>query len=148
MLSLGMGRAQVATAPTPQQRLHSSGGYASRESWQGFDGGKAKSCNFRRRRSSLPPVSSYGGCLSLTAFTQQKTVRFNQFPFTPLLEVVGPGGGLSTVLIATPYDDTPVGESPGRRQTVATGQRRRLSSAGNRLAAATAERIGFDGDGF
>jgi hypothetical protein len=74
-----------------------------RESWQVGDGGEANSCNFQRQRLSLLPVLSYGGGLSLITVTQQKTVRFNQFPFTLPLEVVGPGGALSTLLIATPY---------------------------------------------
>jgi hypothetical protein len=68
------------------------------------------------------------------------------------LEVVGPGGSLSTVLIATPYWQ--VGESPGRRhqrqqQTVATGRQRRFffgwgAAGGGDSRAAPA----FDGSGL
>jgi hypothetical protein len=49
--------------------------------------------------------------------------------------------------------ETPVGECPGRRlrrrrHTVATGEYGARPSAGKRLAAATAERTGFVGDGY
>jgi hypothetical protein len=70
MLSLGMGRAQVAATfiqakpgtrgpkswptATSQQRVR----WSSR-SWHGDDGGKANRHNFRRRRSSLLKVLSF-----------------------------------------------------------------------------------------
>jgi hypothetical protein len=53
-----MGWAQSDIASTPQQlRLRPSGGYASVGAWHCGDGGKENSRNFRRRRSSEPPVS-------------------------------------------------------------------------------------------
>jgi hypothetical protein len=86
------------------------------------------------------------------------------------LEVVGPGGSLSTALIAAPMDETAVEEGPGRRLrrrkaeepgTAAMAARRIVAtsavqlrpddcgarpSAGERLAAEAAERTGFVGD--
>jgi hypothetical protein len=47
-------------------------------------------------------LALYGGDFFL-AVIQHKTVRFNQYTFMLSLEVMGPGGSLSTVLIATPY---------------------------------------------
>jgi hypothetical protein len=88
------------------------------------------------------------------------------------LEVVGPGGSLSTALIAAPcgrdasrrvswqtatategggaWHGGDGGEENSRnfRGTVATGRLRRSSLAGERLAAEAAERTGFVGDGL
>ncbi len=70
------------------------------------------------------------------------------------LEVVGPGGSLSTALIATPYRrDASWRESWQAAMAMAAYKLRQdgyggaHSSAGKRLAAALAGRTGFDGNG-
>jgi hypothetical protein len=66
------------------------------------------------------------------------------------LEVVGPGGSLSTVLIATPRQLESVladGYGDGGIQLRPDDNGAR-PSAGERLAAATAEWTGFVGDGL
>jgi hypothetical protein len=78
--------------------------------------------------------------------------RFNQYTFMLSLEVVGPGGSLSTVLIATPYWQDASGVLAGGKGDSGIQLRQdggsAPSSAGERLVAATAERIDFDGDRF
>jgi hypothetical protein len=70
--------------------------------WQGGDSGEANCRNFRRRRSSLPSVLSFTAMAFPCSYITQ-TVHFNQYTFMLSLEVMSPGGSLSTVLIATPY---------------------------------------------
>ncbi len=95
-----MGRAQSAIATTPQQRLRPSSGYASEEpgtvataarrivaTSAGGDRPCRQSCPERRRLSLLLHNNSL----------------LKQFSFMLPLEVMGPGGSLSTELIATPY---------------------------------------------
>ncbi len=70
------------------------------------------------------------------------------------LEVMGPGGSLSTVLIATPYRRDASWRVSWQAATATAAYKLRQDnygarpSAGKRLAAATAERTGFIGDGF
>jgi hypothetical protein len=70
------------------------------------------------------------------------------------LEVMGPGGSLSMVLIATPYRRDASWRVSWQAATVTVAYKLRQDdygacpSAGKRLAAATAERTGFVGDGF
>jgi hypothetical protein len=69
------------------------------------------------------------------------------------LEVVGPGGSLSTVLIAMPYRRDASRRVSWQAITVTAAYKLRRDdcgarpSAGKRLAAATAERTCFVGDG-
>ncbi len=70
------------------------------------------------------------------------------------LEVVGPGGSLSTALIATPYRRDASWRVSWQAATAMAAHKLRKDgyggacpSAGKRLAAALAERTGFDGDG-
>ncbi len=103
MLRLGMGRAQSAIAITPQQRLlRPSGGYAS-GAWHGGDGDEenyvaTSEGGGRPSRQSRPERR----WLFKGDYTTQ-TVRYSQYPFMLPLEVVCPGGSLSTALIAAPY---------------------------------------------
>jgi hypothetical protein len=70
------------------------------------------------------------------------------------LEVMGPGGSLSTALIATPYRRDASRRVSWQAATATAAYKLRPDdygarpSAGKRLAAATAERTGFIGDGF
>jgi hypothetical protein len=68
------------------------------------------------------------------------------------LEVVGPGGSLSTVLVATPYRRDASRRVSWQAITATAAHKLRRDDygarplAGKRLAAATAERTGFVGD--
>jgi hypothetical protein len=70
------------------------------------------------------------------------------------LEVMGPGGSLSTVLITTPYRRDASWRVSWQAATATAAYKLRQDdygtrpSAGKQLAAATAERTGFIGDGF
>jgi hypothetical protein len=91
LLRLGMGWAQSDIAPTPQQlRLCPSGGHASEE--------PGTVATAARR---IVATSEGGGRPSRQS--RQERLAYNQCSFMLPLEVVGPGGSLSTVLIATPY---------------------------------------------
>jgi hypothetical protein len=91
LLRLGMGWAQSNIAPTPQQlRLRPSGGHASEE--------PGTVATAARR---IVATSEGGGHPSRQS--RQERLAYNQYSFMLPLEVVGPGGSLSTVLIATPY---------------------------------------------
>ncbi len=69
------------------------------------------------------------------------------------LEVVGPGGSLSAVLIATPYKRDASWRVSWQAATATAAHKLRQDSygarpsAGKRLAAALAEWTGFDGEG-
>ncbi len=88
-------------------------------------------------------------------YTYITIVRYNQPSFMLSLEVVGPGGSLSTVLVAMPYRRD-ASWRVSWQATTATAAYVQLRpddygappSAGERLAAATTERTGFVGDGF
>jgi hypothetical protein len=70
------------------------------------------------------------------------------------LEVLGPGGSLSTVLIAMPYRQDASRRVSWQVATATAAYKLRPDdygarpSAGKRLVAATAERTGLVGDGF
>ncbi len=70
------------------------------------------------------------------------------------LEVMGPGGSLSTMLIATPYRRDASWRVSWQAATATAAYMLRQDdygacpSAGKRLAAATAKRTGFVGDKF
>jgi hypothetical protein len=86
-----MGWAQSDIAPTPQQlRLRPSGGHTSEE--------PGTVATAARR---IVATSEGGGRPSRQS--RPERLAFYQCPFMLPLEVVGPGGSLSTVLIATPY---------------------------------------------
>jgi hypothetical protein len=139
-----MGRAKCDTAFSPQLRLRPGGGFA----------GDRILARWRQRRgeySQLPKaevvLASFSSSTAVAFSLQLHNInsRFNQYTFMLSLEVVGPGGSLSTVLIATPYWRDASGVLAG----CDGGIQLRLdgggpsSSAGERLAAATAELIGF-----
>jgi hypothetical protein len=91
-----MGRAQSDTAPMSQQRLHPSGGQASE------DPGTVATAARR-----IVATSEGGGCPSRQSRPERPANNAErpanyQFSFMLPLEVMGPGGSLSTVLIATP----------------------------------------------
>ncbi len=86
-----MGWAQGYIAPTPQQlRLRPSGGHASAE--------PGTVATAARR---IVATSEGGGRPSRQS--RPERLAFYQCPFMLPFEVVGPGGSLSTVLIAMPY---------------------------------------------
>jgi hypothetical protein len=85
-----MGRAQRDIAPTPQLRLRPSGGHASE------DPGTVTTAARR-----IVAISEGGDRPSRQSHPER--LAYNQFSFMLPLEVMGPGGSLSTVLIATPY---------------------------------------------
>jgi hypothetical protein len=70
------------------------------------------------------------------------------------LEVMGPGGSLSTALIATPYRRDASWRVSWQAAMATAAYKLRQDgygtrpSAGKRLVAALAERTGFIGDGF
>jgi hypothetical protein len=95
LLRLGMGRPRaysifhpnygfVPVAATPVLDRH------------GGNSGEANGRNFRRRRSSLPSVSSFTAGFFHSQYRTQTVSRFNQQPFMLSLEVMGPGDSLST----------------------------------------------------
>jgi hypothetical protein len=91
LLRLGMGWAQSDIAPTPQQlRLRPSGSHTSEE-----PGTVAMAAR------KTVATSEAGGRHSHQS--RQERLAYNQYSFLLPLEVVGPGGSLSTVLIATPH---------------------------------------------
>jgi hypothetical protein len=86
-----MGRAQSDIAPTPQQlRLRPSGGHASE------DPGTVATAARRI-------VATSEGRGRPSRQSRPERLAYNQYSFMLPLEVMGPGGSLSTVLIATPY---------------------------------------------
>ncbi len=86
--------------------------------------------------------------------SRPERLAFYQCPFLLPLEVVGPGGSLSTVLITTPYwrDASRRGSWQAAMATAesrfATGRLRHSSIVWGRQAVAAEERTGFVGDGF
>jgi hypothetical protein len=76
-------------------------------SWRGGNGGEVNCGNFRRWKSSLPPVSS------LYDFSFQEHFphyfKRNQYTFVLSLEVVGPRGSLSMLLMLCHRGEMPVG---------------------------------------
>jgi hypothetical protein len=136
-----MGWAQSDIAPTPQHlRLHPSGGHTSEE--------PGTVATAARR---LVATSEGGGHPSRQS--RPERLAFYQCPFMLPLEVVGPGGSLSTALIATPYwrdasrrvswqAATATAESSCDQ--TATALVHRLVTAGG----GSGGRTGFVGDGF
>jgi hypothetical protein len=91
LLRLGMGWVQSDIAPTPQQlQLRPSGGHASEE--PGTVAMAARST-----------VATSEGVGRPSRQSRQERLAYNQYSFMLPLEVVGPGGSLSTVLVATPH---------------------------------------------
>jgi hypothetical protein len=137
-----MGWAQSDIAPTPQQlRLRPSGGYASEE--------PGTVATAARR---IVATSEGGGCPSRQS--RPDRLAFYQCPFMLPLEVVGPGGSLSTVLITTPYWRDASRRGSWQAATAmaesrsATRRLRRSSIGWGRQAVAAEERTGLAGDGF
>jgi hypothetical protein len=85
-----MGRAQSDIALTPQLRLHPSGSYASED--LGTVATAARRIVTTSEGRGRPSHQS-----------RPERLAYNQFSFMLPLEVMGPSGSLSTVLIATPY---------------------------------------------
>jgi hypothetical protein len=127
-----------------QLRLRPSGGYAS---WEVL-------ARWRWRLGQIVATSEKEVVLAVTLVREQwplfnslhsQTAHILQQVIMLPLEVVGPGGSLSVLLMPRFFGGTPVG-GPGSRQrqlrhTVATGRQQRSSLAGGWLAAATAEQV-------
>jgi hypothetical protein len=124
-----MGWAQSDIAPTPQQlQLRPSGGHASEE--------PGTVATAARRIVATSEGEGRPSCQS-----RPERLAYHQYPFMLPLEVVDPGGSLSTVLIATPY-----WREASRRVSWQAATVTAVSSC-DRTATALVHRLGTTGGG-